>query len=207
MRSRDLAAAELANGAVPVPRPFVLFASQHAASDIAPTAVSAFERDFEALFNAELPRLQRVVIRLSGDSALAADVVQEAFIRLHRRGSLPDTPRQWMITVVLNLYRNAAATDSRRSRLLSVANIESLQLNRAPSAQQTLESSESQRRVRVALDRMAPRDARLLMLLAEGYSYREMSGALQLNESSIGTLLLRAKAAFRASYGESDDAR
>lgn len=207
MPSRDLAAADAANGAVTGPRPFALFASHRAASNIARTAVSAFERDFEVLFNTELPRLQRVVVRLSGDSALAADVVQEAFIRLHRRGSLPDTPRQWMITVVLNLYRNAAAKDSRRSRLLSVADRDSLQCNRAPSAQQTLESSESQRRVRAALDRMAPRDARLLMLLAEEYSYREMAGALQLNESSIGTLLVRAKAAFRASYGESDDAR
>lgn len=175
------------------------------ASDSA--AASEFEREFEAVFNAELPRLQRVVIRLGGDVELAADVVQDAFIRLYRRGSLPDAPRQWLITVVLNLFRNAVATHSRRSRLLRIADAASDDDSAPPGAQRTLESAESQRLVRTALSRIPERDQRLLMLMAEGYSYREIAGAMALNESSVGTLLTRAKALFRASYGVRDDSR
>ena len=39
------------------------------------------------------------------------------------------------------------------------------------------------------------------MLLGDGYSYREIAGALELSESSVGTLLARAKRLFRESYG------
>ena len=175
------------------------------ASDSA--AASEFEREFEAVFNVELTRLQRVVTRLGGDAELAADVVQDAFIRLYRRGALPDAPRQWLITVVLNLYRNAVATHSRRSRLLRIADAESDDAGAEPGAERTLEAAESQSLVRTALSRIPERDCRLLMLMAEGYSYREIAGALDLNESSVGTLLMRAKALFRASYGVRDDAR
>jgi DNA-directed RNA polymerase specialized sigma24 family protein len=53
---------------------------------------------------------------------------------------------------------------------------------------------------------MPKRDRELLLLRAEGYSYRELAGALRLNEASIGTLLARARDAFRALYEESTDA-
>ena len=40
----------------------------------------------------------------------------------------------------------------------------------------------------------------MLLLRAEGYGYRELAAALDLNESSMGTLLARAKRAFREAY-------
>jgi RNA polymerase sigma-70 factor (ECF subfamily) len=54
--------------------------------------------------------------------------------------------------------------------------------------------------VRRALDRMPERDCNLLLLRAEGFSYRDIAAALELNEASIGTLLARAKTAFRENY-------
>jgi len=44
----------------------------------------------------------------------------------------------------------------------------------------------------------------MLLLRAEGYSYREIASALQLNEPSVGTLLARAKRAFREAYEKPD---
>jgi DNA-directed RNA polymerase specialized sigma24 family protein len=54
--------------------------------------------------------------------------------------------------------------------------------------------------VRSVLDRMTERERHLLLLRAEGYSYRDIAAALQLNEASVGVLLARAKRAFRDSY-------
>ncbi|MBA3258421.1 MAG: hypothetical protein H0T68_03010, partial [Gemmatimonadales bacterium] len=46
----------------------------------------------------------------------------------------------------------------------------------------------------------------LLLLHTEGYSYRDLAVALGLNEASVGTLLARARRAFRRCYGETSDA-
>jgi DNA-directed RNA polymerase specialized sigma24 family protein len=53
---------------------------------------------------------------------------------------------------------------------------------------------------------MADREQSLLLLHAEGYSYREIAVALDLNESSVGTLLARARTAFRTAYQQAGDA-
>ena len=55
-------------------------------------------------------------------------------------------------------------------------------------------------RVRAAIDRLTERDRQMLLLRAEGYAYRELAAAMDLNESSVGTLLARAKRAFREAY-------
>jgi RNA polymerase sigma factor (sigma-70 family) len=64
------------------------------------------------------------------------------------------------------------------------------------------EASESSEQVWHALSALPLREQQILLLRADGYSYRDIATALSLNESSVGTLLARAKRAFRASYKE-----
>lgn len=165
---------------------------------------ASFHDHFVALFHVHFPRLYRYLDRLSGDPALAADVAQETFFRLYRRGALPDAPEAWLISVALNLFRNVKSSESRRSRLLTQARSEAVLSDPAPAPDQTLVAEESRRRVRSAINRLPERDRRLLLLRAEGYSYRDMAEALDLNEASIGTLLARARAAFRECYEDHD---
>ncbi|MGH7607065.1 MAG: sigma-70 family RNA polymerase sigma factor [Gemmatimonadales bacterium] len=68
------------------------------------------------------------------------------------------------------------------------------------------ETQETQRRVRRAIDRLPERERRLLLLRAEGYRYRDIAAALELNEASVGTLLARARRAFREAYTDAFDA-
>lgn len=159
---------------------------------------SAFEELFTTLFEAEFPRLYRYLGRLSGDPDLAADLAQESFVRLFRRGSMPDHPGPWLVTVAMNLFRNNRAMSSRRGRLLTVARAEA-SLGDPPS-QPDQPGSEEVERVRLALEQLDQRDRELLLLRSEGYSYRELATALSLHEPSIGTLLVRAKRAFREAY-------
>lgn len=159
---------------------------------------------FEMLFDEHFQRVVRILDRLSGDAELAADVTQDAFLRLLRRGSVPDSPAAWLITVALNLLRNARTMGVRRRRLLTAARGWAAHSDAPPAPGRAAEAEATRYRVRRALDRLPERERSLLLLQAEGYAYREIAAALQLNEASIGTLLARARRAFRENYGDAD---
>lgn len=160
----------------------------------------SFDAQFSDLFHRSFDRLARVMDRLSGEPDLAADVVQDAFVRLYQRGSFPDAPEAWLISVALNLFRNARSTQRRRERLLTVFRGAAVHADPAPRPDEGVAADETRIRVRQAIDRMPERDRQLLLLRAEGYSYRDLAGALGMQESSVGTLLARAKESFRHFY-------
>jgi len=161
-----------------------------------------FDALFSELFEREFPRLFRYLDRLSGEPDLAADLAQEAFVRLNDRGELPDHPPLWLITVALNLFRNVKTTRSRRRRLFTATQVDATLADPSPDPAETVQAEETRAQVRRAIDRLEDRDRQLLLLRAEGYSYRDMASVLGLNENSVGTLLARAKRAFREAYGE-----
>lgn len=172
-----------------------------------PEPTPSFHERFVELFDAQFPRLHRVIHRLSGEPELAADVVQEAFVRLYARGSMPDSPAAWLVSVAMNLVRNEKSGRSRRLRLLSSRPVEELAPRRATDPAEAAGAAASRERVRRALDRVPERERRMLLLQAEGYRYREIALALGLHEASVGVLLVRARHAFRKAYGEIDASR
>jgi RNA polymerase sigma factor (sigma-70 family) len=161
---------------------------------------SAFDEWFAAFFDAHFPRLFRYLDRLTGDADLAADVAQDAFVRLYQRGTVPDSPSAWLIVVATNLLRNAQTQRSRHLRLLTSERSRHILSDPSPSPAHMAVASDARQRVRQTIDRMPERDARMLLLMAEGYSYRDIASALGINETSVGTLLARAKRAFRERY-------
>lgn len=172
----------------------------------APGTGSVFEAAFVALFDARYDRLCRVVARLGAEPELAADVVQEAFIRLYQRRSLPDSPEGWLISVALNLFRNAMTTRSRRRERLTLERGLAAHSDAALAPDTAVSVAETRRRVRAAIDRLPARERELLLLRAAGYAYRDIAAALELKEGSIGTLLARARLAFRRIYEDADHA-
>jgi RNA polymerase sigma factor (sigma-70 family) len=166
----------------------------------------SFHDTFVELFDARFPRLYRYLTRLSGEPELAADLAQEAFVRLYQRGSMPDAPEAWLVSVAMNLFRNAKASRSRRHRLLTAARGEAVHSDPRPRADESAEAEDARRRVRLTLDRLPDREQRMLLMRAEGYSYRDIATALELNEASVGVFLARARRAFRESYENAFDA-
>lgn len=175
-------------------------------NDALPEMIARFHDQFVDLFHASFDRLFRYLNRLSGEHELADDLAQEAFVRLYRRGEMPEAPQAWLVTVALNLFRNERSTAGRRRRLLTVARGAAAHSDPAPSPARRVEAEDSRQRVRRALDQLPEREGRLLLLRAEGMSYRDLAVALDLNEGSIGTLLARARRAFRALYEGPPDA-
>lgn len=166
----------------------------------------AFHAHFTRVFGAEWPRLYRYLDRLTGDPDLAADLAQQAFVRLHRRGALPDTPAAWLVSVAMNLLRNEMSSRRRRERLLTPGRAERMHADPAPSPDQRVMSAGVRARVRAAINAMPERERRMLLLRAEGYSYRDIAAAVDVNEHSVGTLLARARAAFEQGFGSDADA-
>ena len=159
-----------------------------------------FRSAFDELFDAHFHRILRFLHRLTGDPDLAADLAQEAFVRLYRRRTVPDSPEAWLITVVMNLFRNASTTASRRRRLLGGRLGTAWQSDPPPSPEQELAAGETRQRVRAALDRLTERERSLLLLRAEGYSYRDLGRALDIHEASVGQLLRRARERLKDVY-------
>jgi RNA polymerase sigma-70 factor (sigma-E family) len=61
---------------------------------------------FEEIYVAEHDRLVRLAALLVGSTAVAEDVVQDAFAKLHVRFGRVDNPPAWLRTVVVNDCRN-----------------------------------------------------------------------------------------------------
>ncbi len=162
---------------------------------------ASFADAFQALYAARFAGLYRYLDRLTGDAELASDVAQEAFIRLHRRGEMPDEPVGWLVTVANNMVRDERRLSGRRLRLLA-EQPQRVPLGAPADPAADLERAERIDAVRAALDILTLRDRQALLLRHAGYSYREIAAALGLAETSVGTTLVRAGEAFRAAFQE-----
>ncbi|HSJ65844.1 MAG TPA: sigma-70 family RNA polymerase sigma factor [Gemmatimonadaceae bacterium] len=173
----------------------------------ATAGASAFEAAFRAMFDGYFTRIFRYLDRMTGDPDAAADAAQEAFVRLYGRGVMPERPSAWLVTVALNQMRNALAQRTRRAELLTVERGRLVHSEPPDGPADLVEREDERRRVRRALDLLSERDRSLVLLRAEGYSYRELAEALHLHEASIGTQLARARARFRDACEEPTNAR
>lgn len=149
--------------------------------------------DFEAAYRHHWAALFRYVDRLVGDADLAADVVQEAFVRLLDQ-TLPDEEvRRWLFTVATNLVRDDARMSARRRRLLA-ERYEQADLAHDPAElpDRAVLRAERVAAVRAALAEMPERDRRLLLMREEGFRYAEIAEVIKVAPGSVGTLLARA---------------
>ena len=161
-----------------------------------------FDRAFHTFFTDRSAALYRYLHGMSGDAALAQDIVQECFVKLYRRGAMPDDPVAWLVTVANNMLRDDRRRVTRRQRI-TLARSAELPLGAAgEAADASTLSAERIAAVRQALARLPLRDQQLLLMRHEGYRYREIAAALGLTASSVGTMLVRASEAFRKAYHE-----
>ena len=161
------------------------------------TRADEFDRVFTELFEREFPWLFRYVGRLSGDSDLAADFAQDAFVRLYKRGNVPADARAWLATVATNLYRDSVRNADKRALLARKYNADLIPAAPMP-ADVALEQSEQKFAVRSALSTLPIRDRQLLLLRHAGFSYGEIATQVGVAPTSVGTLIIRASAAFVA---------
>ena len=176
-----------------------------------PTIAGASSQ-FEALFLEHWPHVFGFLLRLVGDYAEAEDLALETFMRLYQNP--PNAGRElnvggWLHRVAANLGLNAIRGWKRRQRYeLEAGRDETFEHGEASPAEMLI-AREEQRRVRLVLSGMNPRQAQLLVMRHSGMGYREIAAALGLSATSIGPLLVRAEDEFarryRADSREEDD--
>jgi RNA polymerase sigma-70 factor (ECF subfamily) len=171
----------------------------------APASLSS--QAFDELFLSTYPRLVGILRRMLGDSGRAEEIASEAFLKLHNT-KLPPAAKAnvagWLYRTAMNLGIDDLRARSRHFRITQQAtnSSEATSTNHAGDGLQLLLRSERQQRVRFVLAKLKPDWAQLLLLRASGYSYKELAQHLGLVPASVGTMLIRAEAAFEKMYLE-----
>lgn len=138
--------------------------------------------------------LYRFAYRLSGSSADAEDLVQQAFMSAHTSLDQlrePDKARAWLVAVVRNAYRKSI----RRERPLSFSAIRS---NPEPVAEPDLEQLLNAASVQEALAEL-PEEFRstLILYYFDDQSYKEIAELLDIPIGTVMSRLSRGKAHLR----------
>lgn len=167
-----------------------------------------------AAFAALVERYQalvfRVAYRVLGRRADAEDVVQDTFLRLYlARARYRPTASfsSYLLTITTRLCLNRKARKSARQETSSEPDA----LERAAGAgeeagsEQRVLQEERDRAVRAAIAAL-PADQRMALVLFrfEQLSYEEIAAAMNRSESSVTSLLWRARARLRDALGEID---
>ena len=155
--------------------------------------------EFETLFVKHYPRVVRILRRIVGDHGRAEDLASEAFLKLYRRPLAQEPDRYvsgWLYRTATNLGIDALRATARRSRFEQAAGQDARQNKPPENGIERVERFEREHRVRRVLAEIKPAQAQLLVMRASGDSYRELSAALEIELGSVGTLLVRAEAAF-----------
>ena len=147
---------------------------------------------FAGFYERSARSLWAYLARVSGDAALADDLVQESYVRFLCATGSPSVrdgeiaSRRYLFRIATNLLRD----HWRRPKSSSIDEIPEEFFACADGSAQ----SDSQAMLGPALALMRPRDRQILWLAyAEGYSHREIAEVTGLATASIRLLLFRAR--------------
>jgi RNA polymerase sigma-70 factor (ECF subfamily) len=149
--------------------------------------------DPAAVYRAESDALFRYLVRMTGDSDLAADVLQETFLRLVKRPpATAENLRGWLFRVATNRLRDHARR-VRREKVLVTRGTGSKVLPDPPPGPDSLVAFGEQRSaVQRALDALPLRDRTVILMREEGFRHREIAEVVGTTTGSVGTIIARA---------------
>jgi RNA polymerase sigma-70 factor, ECF subfamily len=165
-----------------------------------PTASEASWERFEALYRSSRDDVYAYVATLLREPAAAEDVTALAFERAYRRRRSFDRSRGDERAWLFGIARNAALDELRRRKRQATLAVDP----EDPAAADAFASVDhadgalERTAVRVALDRLAPRERELVALkFHAGLTNAEIARVLGVSESNAGTLLHRTIAKLR----------
>jgi len=153
---------------------------------------AAAPASFDALFEQLHDRLYRALFFVTGSSADAEELTQDAFLRLWERwdsvGSIED-PTAWLFRVAMNAFRS-------RLRRVRVATRRLLPGPAAPDPFDEIELREDVRRMLLGI----PPRQRAALVLTEifGYSSEDAAHVLGIRATTVRVLASQGRAALRA---------
>ncbi len=172
-------------------------------SEQAAAAVAKGSIEFEEAFSLHHRTVFRAARSVVQDPGLAEDVTQEVFIKLYKHMDTLDQEilKPWLIRVALNVAKNTLRTKIRANTRDDNYVKESVE-NGVVSVEEEFEEKAGLNEISRALSKVKEPLRSCLMLKQQGLSYREIAQSLDLNETSIGTYVARARAEFARFYGK-----
>jgi RNA polymerase sigma-70 factor (ECF subfamily) len=167
-----------------------------ASTTVAPAAGTArparvVPASFEGLFNLHYERLVRALTVVAGDREVAADAVQDAFVKAHlhwNRISGYDDPSGWVRRVAINRLRDEHRRTRRKRRALE-------RIRSQPTASNEVPELDEFARLLAAL----PRQQRLTTALyyVDALSVAEIADTLGISEGTVKSHLHDARGRLR----------
>lgn len=168
------------------------------------TAAASSKIEFEEAFTLHHRTVFRAARSVVQDPALAEDVTQETFLRLyHNLDSITDEEmlRPWLIRVAINVARNTIR-GTIRANTRNENYVKETGTLAAASVETDYEENAGVSDIYKALNKIKEPLRSCLILKQQGLSYKEIARSLELNESSIGTFVARARQEFSRFYGK-----
>ena len=178
---------------------FVDIMSEHTAA-----AAATGKIEFDEAFTLHHRTVFRAARSVVNDAALAEDIVQETYIRLYKNlDSISDEEmlRPWLIRVAINVARNTVRGNI-RANTRDENYVKETGKTAASSVEMDYEEYSGVNEIHKALNKVKEPLRSCLILKQQGLSYREIATSLELNESSIGTFVARARQEFARFYGK-----
>ena len=162
------------------------------------------DADFETVYLEYFPQVASILNRLTGDRHQAEELANEVFWRLYRDQRallLGGNVAGWLYRTATRAGIDALRAFTRRGRYERAAASHAGGDGLQPGSQLTdLVRAEQRAKVQSVLSGMKAAQAQIILLRADGASYRELAEALGVAPGSVGKLLNRAEAEFRARY-------
>ena len=151
------------------------------------------EETFRAFYERTARGLWAYLARVTGDRALAEDLLQEAFYRFLRASTVYESEshrRNSLYRIATNLARDAR----RRSLARAAAGLVGADIERVPSGQDAAARFEHGADLTRAMTRLKPRERAILWLAyAEGASHHEIAEVVGVRPTSLKPMLFRAR--------------
>lgn len=173
-------------------------------SETTATAAATDKIGFEEAFTLHHRTVFRAARSIVHDAGLAEDVTQETFIRLYKnQDSITDSEmlRPWLIRVAINVAKNTLRGNI-RANTRDETYVKETGEPHVASVEIDYEEYAGVNDIYKALSKVKEPLRSCLILKQQGLSYKEIATSLELNESSIGTFVARARQEFARFYGK-----
>ncbi|WP_182811168.1 RNA polymerase sigma factor SigX [Bacillus sp. ME78] len=166
----------------------------------------ASDMTFEDLFKQYYAYAVKQIIWIVKDQSIAEELVQEVFLQLYRSDwkGIENIPG-WLIKSSTYVAYNHFRFKKRQQAKID-KEIQYHEVQNVSSLDDDWIRKEEITKVQTILNKMNDRERTLLLMKFSGFQYKEIAEVLQIEISSIGTLLVRAKMKFRKIYKQMEEA-
>ncbi|MCR8981837.1 RNA polymerase sigma factor SigX [Brevibacillus laterosporus] len=161
---------------------------------------------FEDLFKQYYVYVVKQIVWIVKNQPIAEELAQEVFLQLYRNDWKEiKNLSGWLIKSSTYVAYNYLRSEKRHQAKIDKT-IQDHEVQHVSSLDDDWIRQEEITKAQIVLSNMSERDRTILLMKFSGFQYKEIAEVFQIDISSIGTLLVRAKQKFRNIYQQLEEA-